>query len=187
MNDVLQAFRDLVHIFEGMHLPYVVIGGLAVRAYGIPRATYDVDFTISISRERLDDLYSAVEKAGHSVLECYRAGWVDTVANMPLIKLRTYIHGKGVDVDVFLAETPFQKEIIKRRHFVDTVDAKMWLATPEDIILLKLAAYRPRDKLDISDILFTQGELDQAYLRYWSEKLLVTDRLDEMISQAEGS
>jgi hypothetical protein len=38
-----ETLRDFVQLFDGLHLPYAVMGGIAVRVYGIPRPTYDVD------------------------------------------------------------------------------------------------------------------------------------------------
>lgn len=183
MNDVLEALKALIVIFERMKLGYAVIGGLAVRAYGIPRPTFDVDFTLALSREGLSELYAAIEEHGHSVLESYRAGWVDEVAGMPLVKLRTYIQGHGVDVDIFLAETPFQLEILRRRKLAETIDGDLWLASPEDIILLKLMAYRTKDQNDVQDVLFAQGQLDEVYLRHWAEELSVTTRLNEVLEK----
>jgi hypothetical protein len=49
MNDVATALRDIANALERLGLKYAVIGGIAVRAYGIPRPTYDVDFTVAIS------------------------------------------------------------------------------------------------------------------------------------------
>jgi arylsulfatase A-like enzyme len=37
------------------------MGGIAVRAYGIPRPTYDLDFTLALPRERLHELYLSAE------------------------------------------------------------------------------------------------------------------------------
>jgi hypothetical protein len=48
MNDVVAALQDLSGIMERLGLTYAVIGGIAVRAYGIPRPTYDVDFMLAI-------------------------------------------------------------------------------------------------------------------------------------------
>jgi hypothetical protein len=44
----------------------------------------------------------------------------------------------------------------------------------------RLAA-RPRDIADIGDILFTQGELDRAYLRSWAERLGVLENLERVL------
>ena len=49
--------------------------------------------------------------------------------------------------------------------------------TPEDLILLKLIADRPRDHIDVADILFIQGELDESYMRHWAAELEISDRL----------
>jgi hypothetical protein len=76
---------------------------------------------------------------------------------MPLVKFRLYLHGREVDVDAFLAETPFQEQLLSRRQRVALDNLEVWLVSPEDLILLKLLAGRPRDIADIGDVLFTQG------------------------------
>ena len=43
---ILQALYDAAAKYEALGVPYVVIGGLAVGAYGAPRATKDVDFLV---------------------------------------------------------------------------------------------------------------------------------------------
>ena len=43
MNGVAQALHAFVQLFDEMGIPYVVMGGIAVRVYGIPRPTHDVD------------------------------------------------------------------------------------------------------------------------------------------------
>ena len=104
---------------------------------------------------------------------------MDTVAGTPLVKVKCYLRDQGIDVDVFLAETPFQQEILSRRRLVDTPDGQVWLASPEDVVLLKLLAHRPRDISDVTDVLFAQGALDKDYLREWAAKLGVSERLDQ--------
>jgi predicted nucleotidyltransferase len=182
MRDLARAIGQLRSIFEQLQLTYAVMGGIAVRAYGIPRATYDVDFTVAIPRARLGEFYTCAEQAGYTVPEAYRTGWVEQVSGMPLVKLRTYLEGRGVDVDLFLAESAFQTELLARRR-QETVDGEqLWLISPEDLILLKLVAFRPRDQADIGDVLFTQGRLDEAYLRRWAAPLGVAERLDQVLS-----
>ena len=174
MSDLTAVIRDLVDVFETLGLPYAIMGGIAVRAHGIPRPTYDVDFTLSIPRERLHDLFTAIEGRGYT----FSRGWVDTVGGMPLIKVRLFLDGRGVDADIFLAETAFQREVIDR-HVVAEVDGLgVKLVSAEDLILFKLVASRPRDLVDIQDILFTQGQLDEAYMRHWAGTLGVSEKLE---------
>lgn len=185
MTDLTVPFREFVDIFEGMQIPYVLMGGMAVAAHGLPRPTHDVDFTISLPRERLSDLYQAATKAGYTVPEGFEGGWVDEVAGMPLVRVQTWVRGKSVDIDLFLAESRYQRELLNRKVRVQVEGLEAWLVSPEDLILLKLLAGRPRDYGDIVDILFVQGQLDENYLRHWSAALGVADRLEKALRDSK--
>lgn len=186
MTELTHALTALADVFERLDVTYVVIGGVAVRAYAIPRPTYDVDFTLAAPRERLPEIFAAVEEKQFTVPDAYRTGWVDVVAELPLVKFRFYLKDRGVDADIFLAETPFQKEMLTRRQLVETPDGRLWLASPEDIIVLKLLAHRPRDLLDVGDILFTQGQLDEDYMRKWAGQLNILPRLEKTLAEAKA-
>ncbi len=183
MNDVNRALREMTEIFDRLGLAYAVMGGIAVRTYGIPRPTYDVDFTLAIPRDRLNELYDLLAGQGYTIPDHYRSGWVDEVAGMPLVKFRIYSLGKGVDVDVFLAESSFQQELIRRRILAETGGESIWLVSPEDLVLLKLLANRARDLADIQDVMFTQGAMDLAYLEKWADFLGVSSRLKAALEQ----
>jgi predicted nucleotidyltransferase len=182
MNALTRSLVELTELFDRLGLVHVVMGGLAVRAYGIPRATYDIDFTLAIDRGQLPRLYEAVKAVGYTVPEAYAAGWVDQVAGMPLVKFRRAIEGNGIDIDVFLAESPFQREILVRRRREDLDGFVLHLVSPEDLILLKLIAGRPRDMADVYDILFIQGDLDRSYMTLWADRLGVSDRLAAVLA-----
>ncbi|MGQ0633363.1 MAG: hypothetical protein ACT4QC_02035 [Planctomycetaceae bacterium] len=183
MNDLWFALAKLTKLFAGLGIDYAVMGGVAVRFYGIPRPTYDLDFTISASRDSLSALYSALEQAGFSVPEPFRSGWCDTVAEMPLVKLKLYVRNKPIDLDVFLAESQFQRSMMSRRTHATINGVGCDIVSAEDLILLKLAANRPRDHVDITDVLFTQGQLDTAYLRHWANELGVLPPLEAKLQE----
>jgi len=183
VKDLTDVIHELVALFDRMSLPYAIMGGIAVRAYGLPRPTYDVDFTLALPRERLRALFTAVEDLGYTIPTIYEGGGVDQVGGMPLVKIRLYLEGKGIDADVFLAETAFQREVITRRVTCTVEGQPVSLVTAEDLILFKLIASRPRDLLDVQDVLFTQGDLDEAYMRQWAKELGVAEKLEEVLSQ----
>jgi len=183
MRDLTQALRELVRLFERLEIPYVVMGGIAVRVYGIPRATHDIDFTLALERGRLRDLYQALSDLGYTVPETYTAGWVDRVAGMPLVKARLYLEGWGIDIDLFLAESPFQEQILARRRREELDGFPVWFVSPEDLVLLKLLSHRPRDIADIGDILFTQGELDEDYMHDWARQLGLDEELERVLEE----
>ena len=185
MPSLKETLQQFVQIFEEMQIPYAVMGGLAVRLYAIPRPTYDVDFTIAIARERLPALYDALEAAGYTVGDEYRKGWTDTIAGMPLIKTRLYLeNGRGIDVDIFLAESDFQQKLLSRRKRELFDERPVCFVTAEDLILLKLVASRPRDIADVTDVLFTQGRLDVEYMRSWAVRLQITEALERVLHDA---
>lgn len=183
MNPLLDVLEDVVQLLDGSGIPYAVMGGLAVRVYGIPRPTYDIDFTVAVPRDRLLSLYSALTDLGYTIPDEYRSGWVHSVAGLPLIKFRTFVGTRGIDIDVFLAETPYQEEVISRRRLNTINGFSAWLVSPEDLILLKLISFRPRDQADIGDVRFTQGPLDESYMRHWADQLGILERLEQVLSQ----
>lgn len=67
--------------------------------------------------------------------------------------------------------------MMNRRRTVPYEARTIWLVSPEDLVLLKLAADRPRDRIDVQDLFFALGDLDDAYIDHWAEKLGVTAQL----------
>lgn len=187
MSQVDDELRAFVGLLESLGLRYAVMGGIAVRAHGIPRPTQDVDFTVSVQRQRLPELYDAARRLGYDVPEAYRTGWVDQVAGMPLVRVGRYVEGHSIDVDLFLAESRFQHELLARARPEQIDDLTVRVVSPEDLVLLKLLAHRPRDIADIGDILFVQGSLDEAYLRQWADELGVLARLDDVLADPPPS
>ena len=181
VDDVL---LEMVGICESHNLNYAILGGLAVRVHGIPRPTYDVDFELTVNDRQLRDFFDAAEKLGYAVAAPYRTGWRDLVGGMPLVKLKTFLEaGHTIDVDIFVNDTPFQASVMERRLRIPFDNRQLWFVTPEDLILLKLLANRPRDHGDIADVLFVQGQLDEEYLRRWARTLQVADRLKAALSR----
>jgi predicted nucleotidyltransferase len=180
VSELIRSLQNVTEAFDRLSIPYAVMGGLAVRAHGIPRPTYDVDFAIATDRDDLPRLFDELEEMGYTVPEMYRGGWVDQVAEMPLIKFNLMIGGNAIAVDVFLAETAFLQSAIQRRSRAEIDGVVVDVISPEDLILLKVIARRPRDIGDITDVRFVQGDLDETYLREWAGRLQIADRFEEI-------
>jgi hypothetical protein len=178
-NPVIRALWEIIDSLDQQEVEYVVMGGLAVRALAIPRPTNDVDLTIVCSPEKLPTLLKSWQSECLQVPEVYLSGWVDRIAEMPLVKLKTQISpDHSVDLDIFLCETEFQRSLVSRRIEAEIDDQRsIWIVSPEDLILLKLIANRPRDLIDVADILFVQGQLDESYMTHWAERLGIIERL----------
>lgn len=135
-------------------IPYEVMGGVAVRAYAVPRPTYDIDLKLTVARSELPKLFERLKKQDYVIPEVYESGWIDEVKGLKVLKLVRYIRDKTIDVDLFLSETKYQAEVMIRRQLAEAEDRKLWLVSPEDLVLLKLLAGRPRDLGDVTDVLF---------------------------------
>lgn len=183
MDNLDEVLGACIGVFGRLQIPYVVMGGLAIRVFGIPRPTYDVDLMIELQRDRLPVLFEALEEEGLDVPEIFRGGWVDEVAGMPIVKFKLYIEERGIDADIFLAESRFQREMMRRRQSDELWGMTVSLATPEDLILLKLLANRHRDLGDIADLRMVQGDLDEQYMRLWAGELGIADRLEKILSE----
>lgn len=189
MSGLEAATRQLANILEGLRVPYAVMGGLAVRIHALPRPTFDVDVTAAIGRQMLPRLYAAAEEAGFEIPSVQQAGWVDSVRGMPIVKFQWRAGDQPIDIDVFLAETAFQDQLLLRRQRYSAEGLNAWfvsaedliLLSAEDLILLKLLANRPKDRTDVMDILFIQGDLDETYLRTWAKQLGVEQALAELL------
>jgi hypothetical protein len=119
---------------------------------------------------------------GYHISESQSAGWVDSVHEMPVIHFHWFVADRPIEVDVFLAETPFQRLLLDRRVRHKTDDWEAWFVTAEDLILLKLLANRPKDRVDIADILLIQGDLDKEYMRGWAKRLHVAEALEDALN-----
>jgi hypothetical protein len=183
MKDVISTLDLIVAQIERMAIEYVVMGGLAVRAYSIPRATEDVDFTLALSGERLAEFLRTLESEDFEVPEPYQKGWVDEVKGLKLVKVKRYVVGRTIDVDLFLADSDYQDEVLRRKCLADVEGRRYWIASAEDLVLLKLVAGRPRDLIDVADVLFTQGELDVKYMQHWAEQLGIEDQLAQALTK----
>lgn len=183
LDELHDPLRDFVGVFERLHIPYALIGGLAVGVHGIPRPTHDIDFTITVDRARLPEFFNAVNEIGYDVPQEFVTGWVDQVAGLALVRARQWIEGKAIDIDVFLSECQFQESLMQRRLEANIEGVSTWVASAEDIILLKLLASRPRDLGDVEDILLVQGQLDETYLRHWADELGVRPQLEKELEE----
>lgn len=74
MNDLVGTLHAFGRLFDRLGIPYAIMGGWAVRVYALPRPTYDVDFTVLLSRDRLPELYAAATNDGFTVPDQYLGG-----------------------------------------------------------------------------------------------------------------
>jgi len=93
--------------------------------------------------------------------EPYASAWSGTVPDL--------LDAVGVDWVVAGAVADYQRLAIQRGFGAHVL-------TPEDVIVHKLIAWRPRDRDDIEVILSAGLTLDHAFIEQWSQEWDVLDR-----------
>jgi hypothetical protein len=92
----------------------------------------------------------------------------------------------AVEVDIFIVATPFQRTSFARLYRKLLGTRSVAVFTPEDLILYKLMAWRPKDRGAIQSILIINPSLDRAYLADWAKKLGVEERLSQSLADADA-
>ena len=179
-----EVLADLVQSFDMLHVEYMVMGGIAVRFWGVPRPTFDLDFTLALTHEQVPPVLRGLEDRGYTIPEYHQEGFLDRLADMQKFSVTRYAEGRELKVDLFLVTTEYQREAFSRRIRKAINGTQAWVISPEDLILHKLIAGRERDLADVSDILVLMPDVDRAYLHKWAKVLGVEAQLEKKLSRA---
>jgi hypothetical protein len=175
---------------ERIGIPYAVGGSLASSVHGVMRSTLDVDIVADMKLEHIPALVGALAQEFYADAEMMQ----DAIAHRSSFNL---IHYETVfKVDIFLRKlrTFDQMQLARRQTTVIVPDpeARVYVVSPEDVILSKLEWFRlggetsERQWRDILGVLKIQaGALDLNYLRQWAGELHVDDLLERALRKAE--
>ena len=144
------------------NLPYMVIGGQAVLLHGEPRLTRDIDIALGINTDRLDTLLSVVQELALKPLPEDLKSFVRQTMVLPALDETT-----GIRVDFIFSFTHYETEAIKRAEKVKIMDQEVKFASPEDLIIHKIFAGRPRDVEDVRTVLLKNPDIDIRYIQEW--------------------
>ena len=143
----------------------MVIGGVAASLLGAPRLTADVDAVILLSVEELPRLIKAAEKEGFGL----RMADGDEFARRHRVLLLRH-QESGINLDLSLGMLPFEEEAIQRSISYRLGGLTVRLPTPEDLIIFKAVAHRPKDLQDIQAIIERAQDLDRMRIEKWVQE-----------------
>jgi hypothetical protein len=176
-NDAVVAVIDAL---ERLHVPYMLVGSLAVNLYAAPRSTQDADFVVEADATDWDGLKKALGDE-------FR--WEAQLA----FEAVTATQRRFVDY----AETAFAFEFFSlsndehdqsrfaRRTRVRVLGRDAWVATAEDVIITKLRwsrqGNRSKDISDVRAIIALNGStIDWGYVEPWCDRHGTRKMLDEL-------
>jgi hypothetical protein len=147
---------------EERRIPYMIIGGQAVLIYGEPRLTRDVDVTLGAGPERLPEILEFVRASAWRVLAEAPSEFVQRTMVLPCLD-----PASGLRIDFIFSNSAYEQQAMERVRRLEIGKAAMRFAAPEDVIVHKVIAGRPRDLEDARSILLKNPGLDLAYVRRW--------------------
>jgi len=160
-----ELIEKLGEILGEREIPYMIIGGQAVLLYGEPRLTRDIDIILGIGAEGFQDILGITKKIGLRPIPEDIGAFVGQTMVLPMADDTT-----GIRVDFIFSFTPYEHEAIRRSRKVRVGASEVSFASPEDVIIHKIFAGRPRDLEDVRGIILKNPDIDEAYIRKWLEE-----------------
>jgi hypothetical protein len=154
-GDLETALRSLTRALDDMEVPWMVIGGIAGIARGIRRLTTDIDAAVRGDAVKIARLLEGLAK--YKILP--RIEDAESFADRNLVLLMRH-RPTGVDLDVSLAWSGFEIEALARRSPTRFGRVSAPMCTPEDLLVFKAIAGRPKDAEDARTLLALYPRID---------------------------
>jgi predicted nucleotidyltransferase len=162
---LLEPLGALQRLLERFDNRGVIIGGIAASLLGQPRLTADLDAVILLSTQDLPRLIEVAASEGLTP----RIADAEAFARKNRVLLLQHA-GSGIKIDISLGILPFESEMVERGQEIALGSLRLRLPTPEDLIVMKAVAHRPKDLADIQAIAASHPDLDQERIRFWVEQ-----------------
>lgn len=175
LDDALAA---LAAALRTARVDWMIIGGIAVIARGVRRMTTDIDAVVLGAAVDAGELLRVL--ARHGVKP--RIEEAEAFAEKNLVLLLRHVP-TGVDLDVSLGWTDFEREAIESSTPASYGHASYPMARAEDLVVFKALAARPKDIEDAAALILMHPKIDLARVR---RRLADLAALAEEPALAEG-
>jgi len=165
-------------MLESLNVPHQFGGAIALAWYRSPRATTDIDLNITLAPSEAEPVLGALRHLGVSVSEEDRA----TIARDGQARL----DWDGSYLDLFFATLDLHREMAGRAREVSFGPVPIPILAPEHLIVCKAIFDRPKDWVDIEEILAWGTLVEETTVLGWIDALLGSEstpylRLSELL------
>ncbi len=162
----IEPFRNAIAAVQNLLVKFenrgVIIGGIAVGFLGRPRLTEDIDAMFLLS---VKDIPRFLEAARAENIQPRIQNAEEFARKNRVLLLR---HAPTeINIDISLGALPFEEEMVARRIVKSSEAILISLPTPEDLIIMKAVAHRPKDLEDIRTIVANNPGLDRTRIKRW--------------------
>jgi len=162
MEPLFAALEAVQHLLLRFAERGVIIGGVAVSLLGEPRYTQDLDAMILSS---VKDIVHLIDAASEEGIEPRRPDTLEFGRKNRVLLMRHA--SSNTNVDISLGILPFEVETVERSIVRHVLSLPVRLPTPEDLIIMKAIAQRPKDLEDIRSIARKNLGLDRVRIETW--------------------
>jgi hypothetical protein len=188
-SDPIRVLLHVTELLDRIGMPYFLGGSLASSMLGEPRSTVDIDLAIVLSGTEVPLLVASLgseftvdEGAVRQAVEGHTS--FNAIHQPTVLKVDFFV----------LGDTPFDRAQLEGRRLspaLEGSDRRVFVSSPEDLILRKLDWYRQgggvsdRQWRDVLGVLKVQAErLDLARLRHWALTLGLAELLERALAES---
>lgn len=146
--------------------PHAFGGALALASYAEPRATIDVDINVFLSAEHHGEVMDALRDLGVG-------------DDVPLERVvrdgQCRVAWDATPVDLFYAYHELHEAMRHATRKARLGDATIPVLAPEHLLVCKAIFNRPKDWIDIDQILVGALDADRAEVSSWLDRILGAD------------
>lgn len=158
-----ELLAALAAVLAPFRARWYLFGGQAVIIWGRPRFTGDVDVTVELRDDQVEPLVSAMAAAG---FELRVSGGIERFVARTRVLPFLYLPTR-TPLDLVLAGPGLEHEFLERARHVSLGGIEVPVLTPEDLMITKVLAGRPKDLDDVEGILRERGrDLDLGRVRH---------------------
>ena len=122
--------------------------------------TADVDVTVEIAQTAKLTFVDELARAGFDLRFPLGEDFLEEAHLLPLVHVST-----GMPIDMVIAASSLHAEFLQRARRVDVGGVEVPMISPEDLVVTKVLAGRPKDLEDVRGVLLEQPDLDLARVR----------------------
>ena len=172
--DFARVAEIVVAFLEQRSLPVAVVGAFGLHAYGLPRATVDLDFVTDAAAQA--GLVQQLEGIGYETLHA-SAGYSNHLHADPALGRLDVVYVAGETSRLLFAGC---------RGLVEIAGRRLLVPRPEHLAAMKVQAIKndpTRALQDLADIgfLLRQPGVDRDEVRQYFEKAGLRERWDELL------
>lgn len=145
-------------------IPYAIGGALALAYYAEPRTTIDIDLNVFVPAQRWQDVVDAIAPLGVD------ADKLDPAALERDGQCRLWWGDNPVDL--FFAYDPIHDAMRRQSRRVPFGGETVPILAPEHLAICKAMFDRPKDWIDIEQMLIATDDLDVSEIESWLERMV---------------